>query len=445
MSCIHIHDEQSPNIKRCSTHNISGNVQCDSVGSGNCSDSPVNVESYQTNNKLCTERSSSPIVGSDCRNTCIETNNFNIHSHEPSMPKCDTSFGCQIEHMNFSSVSENFNKCLMYKTHPVTPSLTKNVPEQHFNYQQATDGSNTQLQTSYQNSSQKFSGVSQCQAGRLTQKPANLQFPGCITSHTPVPSTSPANLVSCVSNLQIGGQLKDRTKASVNLQFKAHKCKVSSISDHNSSKQHHQINCQYTRSRATISHRSNDVLQSVYQTGRITRPSQESSSFQVTQSQNSHTDTKPDLQVPPKMVAYVSDPPNGPKLQYEQLEDRLKTFILPPPWEGLLDAHSMAEAGFVYTGQEDLVYCFSCNIKLDGWTKHMDPLLRHKEESPTCSFVRKQLQVITEEKKKATLVVAPSKPLNPWQTAGIRQLQSQASTLVTNKSIHTVLTGLDEP
>jgi len=169
--------------------------------------------------------------------------------------------------------------------------------------------------------------------------------------------------------------------------------------------------------------------------------SSKQSSSQLTKYPN----TKPVLQAPNIFANYASDPSKGTKLQYDQLEDRLKKFLLPLSWEGPLDTQLMAEAGFVHTGQEDLVYCFSCNIKLDGWTKHMDPLLRHKEESPTCSFVRKQLQVITEEKKKATLVVAPSKPLNPWQTAGIRQLQSQASTLVTNKSIHTVLTGLDEP
>ena len=125
------------------------------------------------------------------------------------------------------------------------------------------------------------------------------------------------------------------------------------------------------------------------------------------------------------------------------MEDRLKSFTLPPPWEGPVDIHSMSEAGFVYTGQEDLVYCFNCNIKLDGWTKHMDPLLRHKEESPTCSFVRQQLQAIKGEKGKVKSVVAPSKPLNPRQTASIGQLQS--STLFSSKPIHTVVTGLDEP
>ena len=87
-------------------------------------------------------------------------------------------------------------------------------------------------------------------------------------------------------------------------------------------------------------------------------------------------------------------PAKGRKLNYLSLEDRMKTFTLPPQWDGPVDYQSMAEAGFVYTGQEDLVYCFSCYIKLDRWSKHMEPLLRHKEESPMCSFVRQKLRVV---------------------------------------------------
>ena len=97
-------------------------------------------------------------------------------------------------------------------------------------------------------------------------------------------------------------------------------------------------------------------------------------------------------------------PAKGPKLNYRNLEDRLKTFKLPPQWEGPVDYQLMAEAGFVYTGQEDLVYCFSCNIKLDRWSKDMEPLLRHKEESPTCSFMRQKLQAVKKGKYKPRTV-----------------------------------------
>ena len=213
---------------------------------------------------------------------------------------------------------------------------------------------------------------------------------------------------------------------------------------------HQQTNCWYTGWQTSCNHNSqtfDDISQC--QTGRIqrcSRTSQEPSNFRLPDYIYSHSHayfSKPVLQVPSNIVAYVSDPRNGAKLKYDQLEDRLKTYMLFPPWEGSLDARSMSEAGFVYTGQEDLVYCFSCNIKLDGWIKQMDPLLRHKEESPTCSFVRQQLQVIKGEKGKVKSVVAPSKPLNARQTASIGQLQSL--TLFSSKPIHTVVTGLDEP
>ena len=139
----------------------------------------------------------------------------------------------------------------------------------------------------------------------------------------------------------------------------------------------------------------------------------------------------------------VPDPAKGCKLSYEEFEDRMKTFKLPPQWEGPLDYQSMAEAGFVYTGQEDLVFCFHCNIKLDRWSKDMEPLLRHKEESPTCSFMRQRLQAVKGERGKTKSVVAPSKPLNPRLTSSIGQLQS--SSLTVSKAIHTVVTGLNEP
>ena len=141
--------------------------------------------------------------------------------------------------------------------------------------------------------------------------------------------------------------------------------------------------------------------------------------------------------------ANVVDPAKGRKLNYDEVEDRMKTFKLPPQWEGPLDYQSMAEAGFVYTGQEDLVFCFHCNIKLDRWSKDMEPLLRHKEESPTCSFMRQRLQAVKGERGKTKSVVAPSKPLNPRLTSSIGQLQS--SSLTVSKAIHTVVTGLNEP
>jgi len=219
----------------------------------------------------------------------------------------------------------------------------------------------------------------------------------------------------------------------------SHNYKVSLLSSNKLSKQCQQTKCQYNENQANLQYSSS--FDSHCQTERITRPSQESSNFQNI---NFFNFPKPVFQQQSGGFAYVSDPRNGTKLQFDQLQDRLKSYVLPPSWVGLVDTQSMAEAGFVYTGQEDLVYCFSCNLKLDGWTKHMDPLLRHKEESPTCSFVRQKLQAIKGEKKKIKSVVAPSKPLNPRQTASIGQLKSQPLHSST-KPAHAVVTGLDEP
>ena len=79
--------------------------------------------------------------------------------------------------------------------------------------------------------------------------------------------------------------------------------------------------------------------------------SSKQSSSQLTKYPN----IKPVLQAPAPFAYYVSDPSKGTKLQCYQREDRIKSYTLPPSWEGPVDPQLMAEAGFVYTGQEDLV------------------------------------------------------------------------------------------
>jgi len=98
---------------------------------------------------------------------------------------------------------------------------------------------------------------------------------------------------------------------------------------------------------------------------------------------------------------------------YEVFVDRLKTFISPPPWRGPQGFWVMAEAGFVYTGEEDIVFCFSCNIELDGWSKCIDPLLRHKEESHTCSFLKR----LRKHKRRDKLVTTPLGSLSTLDSA----------------------------
>ncbi|XP_048240043.1 baculoviral IAP repeat-containing protein 7-like [Haliotis rufescens] len=73
----------------------------------------------------------------------------------------------------------------------------------------------------------------------------------------------------------------------------------------------------------------------------------------------------------------------GEEMKFELL--RLKTFA---GWM-LLDRASpirLAKAGFIYTGNEDVVKCFSCDVVKAGWSRNMNPMLVHRELNPSCSF-----------------------------------------------------------
>ncbi|XP_046545605.1 LOW QUALITY PROTEIN: baculoviral IAP repeat-containing protein 7-like [Haliotis rubra] len=78
------------------------------------------------------------------------------------------------------------------------------------------------------------------------------------------------------------------------------------------------------------------------------------------------------------------------EMKFEAL--RLKTFA---QWM-LLDSASpirLAKAGFFYTGNEDVVKCFSCDIVKGGWNRNMNPMLVHRELNPSCSFCQNETDV----------------------------------------------------
>lgn len=107
----------------------------------------------------------------------------------------------------------------------------------------------------------------------------------------------------------------------------------------------------------------------------------------------------------------------------------MMTLKLSSQWQGSVEYQSMA--GLVYTGEEDLVFCYS---KLDR-----QPLLSHKEESTTYSFTGKRLRAVKGEGVKTK---SPSKSLNPELTSSIGQLIS--CNPIVSKSIHTVMTALNK-
>uniref|UniRef100_A0A3Q0RGD6 RING-type E3 ubiquitin transferase n=1 Tax=Amphilophus citrinellus TaxID=61819 RepID=A0A3Q0RGD6_AMPCI len=50
-------------------------------------------------------------------------------------------------------------------------------------------------------------------------------------------------------------------------------------------------------------------------------------------------------------------------------------------------ADRLAQAGFFYTGHSDRVRCFSCNTTVENWCRGDKPVDRHKEVSPSCTFL----------------------------------------------------------
>jgi hypothetical protein len=70
-----------------------------------------------------------------------------------------------------------------------------------------------------------------------------------------------------------------------------------------------------------------------------------------------------------------------------QYEDRLQSF---KNWSKQLmpDKYDMAEAGFLYTGQSDIVQCFGCNVRVSEWEKTDNAWREHLKWSPDCVFLK---------------------------------------------------------
>jgi hypothetical protein len=68
-------------------------------------------------------------------------------------------------------------------------------------------------------------------------------------------------------------------------------------------------------------------------------------------------------------------------------EQRLKTF---DTWNKQLrpDKFSLAKAGLYYSGTADIVYCFSCGLKLYSWETNDDPLVEHDKFSTECPYLK---------------------------------------------------------
>ncbi|XP_012936196.1 E3 ubiquitin-protein ligase XIAP-like [Aplysia californica] len=74
--------------------------------------------------------------------------------------------------------------------------------------------------------------------------------------------------------------------------------------------------------------------------------------------------------------------------EFEDSADRSGTFSLwPKLLKSVFPPNTMAEAGFYYTGHNDMVRCFSCGVELFDWVPGADPLTQHACASPVCYFM----------------------------------------------------------
>ncbi|XP_061818857.1 baculoviral IAP repeat-containing protein 2 [Nerophis lumbriciformis] len=81
---------------------------------------------------------------------------------------------------------------------------------------------------------------------------------------------------------------------------------------------------------------------------------------------------------------------NGPPpdLQYDNSSElfRISTFARFPA--SAVTERSLARAGWFYTGVGDRVQCFRCNVTAEGWLAGDCPVEKHRQLSPSCSFVQ---------------------------------------------------------
>lgn len=65
---------------------------------------------------------------------------------------------------------------------------------------------------------------------------------------------------------------------------------------------------------------------------------------------------------------------------------RISTFARFPK-SGVTE-RSLARAGWFYTGVGDRVQCFKCNVTAEGWQAGDCPTEKHRQLSPSCSFIQ---------------------------------------------------------
>uniref|UniRef100_A0A3B3HG46 E3 ubiquitin-protein ligase XIAP n=1 Tax=Oryzias latipes TaxID=8090 RepID=A0A3B3HG46_ORYLA len=74
-------------------------------------------------------------------------------------------------------------------------------------------------------------------------------------------------------------------------------------------------------------------------------------------------------------------------IDYSKINNRLESFYN-SSWSKKVSPLQLAEAGFLFTGVSDRVRCFSCQKTVENWSQEDQPVDRHIQVSPSCTFLR---------------------------------------------------------
>lgn len=73
---------------------------------------------------------------------------------------------------------------------------------------------------------------------------------------------------------------------------------------------------------------------------------------------------------------------------YTKYGERLSSFNEKSwPTDSPVYIKELVEAGFVYTGDIDLVFCFKCGITESNWLDNDNPMERHTNSNPNCPYM----------------------------------------------------------
>eukprot|EP00102_Acyrthosiphon_pisum_P027152 XP_016664362.1 PREDICTED: death-associated inhibitor of apoptosis 1-like [Acyrthosiphon pisum] len=86
------------------------------------------------------------------------------------------------------------------------------------------------------------------------------------------------------------------------------------------------------------------------------------------------------------LVSLIRNQPYPTYPQYDTFTSRLKTYNIFPSTIPQ-NKYVLSECGFIYTGVQDIVECFSCGLVLHDWKKDDIPWIEHSRHNSKCIYV----------------------------------------------------------